>query len=390
MIDQIKEFAQEYALEIKGIREYIHQNPELSFQEFETQKFVESKLKDFGISNFKRIGNTGIVGVIEGAKPGKVKALRADLDALPIFEKNNCSYKSNKNGVMHACGHDVHTACLLGALKIINQLKSELHGSVKFIFQPGEEKLPGGASMLIEEGVLKNPEVNEITGQHVFPDLEVGKVGFRPGMYMASCDEIYLTVKGNGGHGAMPHKCIDVVYIASQLVVSLQNVVSRKLDPTIPAVLSFGKIEADAATNVIPAEVKMAGTFRILNEEWRAKAHDIIESQCNAIAETYGAEIEVDIHKGYPFVDNDIELTNNSKTKAIEYLGADNVIDLPIRMTGEDFAFYSQQVPATFYRLGVRNEEKGITYGVHHPNFDVDPDCFEIGMGLMAYLVLKD
>lgn len=385
----IQKQAEELFSQIKSIREHIHANPELSFEEFETSQYIQDQLASFGISNFEVKANTGIVGVIEGEKPGKTIALRADIDALPIVEQNKTPYVSKKPGIMHACGHDVHSSCLLGALAIIEKNKANLAGRVKFIFQPGEEKLPGGASLLIKEGVLENPKVDAIVGQHVFPELETGKVGFRPGPYMASCDEIYMTIKGKGGHGAMPHQTVDSVYIAAQIIVSLQNVISRKIDPTVPCVLSFGKVEANGATNVIPSEVKIEGTFRILNEGWREKAHDIIEKQAQEIAKALGGDVEVNIAKGYPFLHNDEETTIRQKALAQEYLGAENVIDLPIRMTGEDFAFYSQSVPACFYRLGVRNEEKGIVYGVHHPQFDIDSEALKTGMGLMAYLALN-
>lgn len=389
MKDIIQKQAEELFTQIKSIREHIHANPELSFEEFETSKYIQEQLKSFGITNFEVKATTGVVGVIEGGKPGKTLALRADIDALPIIEQNKTPYVSKKEGVMHACGHDVHSSCLLGALAIIEKNKAHLEGRVKFIFQPGEEKLPGGASLLIKEGVLDNPQVDSIVGQHVFPELETGKVGFRPGPYMASCDEVYVTVKGKGGHGAMPHQTVDSVYIAAQIIVTLQNVISRKIDPTVPCVLSFGKVEANGATNVIPSEVKIEGTFRILNEEWRAKAHDIIEKQAQEIAQALGGDVDVHIAKGYPFLHNDEATTIRKKSLAQEYLGAKNVIDLPIRMTGEDFAFYSQSVPACFYRLGVRNEEKGIVHGVHHPQFDIDSEALKTGMGLMAYLALN-
>lgn len=389
MKDIIQKQAEELFTQIKSIREHIHANPELSFEEFETSKYIQEQLKSLGITHFEVKATTGIVGVIEGGKPGKTLALRADIDALPIIEQNKTAYVSKKEGVMHACGHDVHSSCLLGALAIIEKNKAHLAGRVKFIFQPGEEKLPGGASLLIKEGVLENPQVDAIVGQHVFPELETGKVGFRPGPYMASCDEVYMTVKGKGGHGAMPHQTVDSVYIAAQIIVTLQNVISRKIDPTVPCVLSFGKVEANGATNVIPSEVKIEGTFRILNEEWRTKAHDIIEKQAQEIAQALGGDVDVHIAKGYPFLDNDEATTIRKKSLAQEYLGAENVIDLPIRMTGEDFAFYSQSVPACFYRLGVRNEEKGIVHGVHHPQFDIDSEALKTGMGLMAYLALN-
>jgi len=389
MIDRIKEEVAKIKEEIWAIRTHIHQNPELSFEEFETCKFISDRLTSWGIEHKAGIAGTGIVGVIKGAKEGKVIALRADIDALPILEDNNGAHCSKVDGVMHACGHDFHAASLLGAIRIIHTFKDQLNGSVKFLFQPGEEKLPGGASLMIKEGVLKSPDVDLMFGQHVFPELEAGKVGYRPGMYMASCDEIYVEITGKGGHGAMPHQTVDTVLVACQVVTALQNIVSRKCDPTVPCVLSFGKIIADGATNVIPNKVRLEGTFRTLNEVWRKEAHVLIKAQIEALCEAFGATADVDIAIGYPFLENNEALTVQAKQTAIEYLGADNVIDLPIRMTGEDFAFYSHAVPSCFYRVGVRNEAKGIVHGVHHPKFDIEPAAIEIGVGLMAYQAIK-
>lgn len=373
-----------------AIRTHLHQNPELSFEEFNTSKFIQSKLSEWNIPFTPNVCKTGIIGIIEGeAGTGKTIALRADLDALPIQEENSGEHVSKIAGRMHACGHDFHSASLLGVVKILDQNKHLLKGKVKFIFQPGEEKLPGGASLLIKEGVLTNPTVDTIFAQHVFPELEAGKVGFRGGMYMASCDEIHLTIKGFGGHGAMPHTVIDTVFVASTIVTTLQNIVSRKCNPTIPSVLSFGKFAANGATNVIPSEVKLEGTFRTLNEVWRAEAHVLIKKQIEGICESFGATGDVDIRKGYPFLQNDEKLTEISKQNAIEYLGAENVVDLPIRLTAEDFSYYSQEVPACFYRTGVRSEEKGITYGVHHPKFDIEPEAMKVGIGVLAYSTIK-
>ena len=389
MIDRIKEEVAKIKEEIWAIRTHIHQNPELSFEEFETCKFISDRLTSWGIEHTAGVAGTGVVGVIKGAKEEKVIALRADIDALPILEDNDGAHCSKVDGVMHACGHDFHTASLLGAIRIIHQFKDQLQGSVKFLFQPGEEKLPGGASLMIKEGVLKNPNVDLMFGQHVFPELEAGKVGYRPGMYMASCDEIYVEITGKGGHGAMPHHAVDTVLVACQVVTALQNIVSRKCDPTVPCVLSFGKIVADGATNVIPNKVVLEGTFRTLNEVWRKEAHVLIKDQIEALCEAFGATADVDIAIGYPYLENNEYLTLQAKQTAIEYLGVDNVIDLPIRMTGEDFAFYSHAVPSCFYRVGVRNEAKGIVHGVHHPKFDIEPTAIEIGIGLLAYQTIK-
>ena len=391
MINKIKDIASNLHEEIRTIRRHIHQNPELSFQEFNTQNYVWEQLDAIGIANKQKIANTGIVAIIEGKNPSKkVVALRGDMDALPIIEANDLPYKSNNNGVMHACGHDVHTSCLLGAAKIINQLKGEFEGTVKLVFQPGEEKLPGGASVMIKEGVLKNPEVTNIIGQHVMPLLPVGKVGFRKGLYMASTDEIYMTIRGKGGHGAQPHQNIDPIVAMAQVITALQQVVSRVASPIIPSVLSFGKVIANGATNIIPNEVYLEGTFRTLDEEWRAKAHKSIVKIAKGVSESLGCQCDIEIRKGYPFLKNNPELTQTAIDNAINYMGAENVVDLDIWMAAEDFSYYSQELPACFYRLGTRNDAKNISSHVHTPTFDIDEDALPIGMGLMAWLAISE
>jgi amidohydrolase len=391
MINKIKDIASNLHEEIRTIRRHIHQNPELSFQEFNTQNYVWEQLDAIGIANKQKIANTGIVAIIEGKNPSKkVVALRGDMDALPIIEANDVPYKSNNNGVMHACGHDVHTSCLLGAAKIINQLKGEFEGTVKLVFQPGEEKLPGGASVMIKEGVLKNPEVTNIIGQHVMPLLPVGKVGFRKGLYMASTDEIYMTIRGKGGHGAQPHQNIDPIVAMAQVITALQQVVSRVASPIIPSVLSFGKVIANGATNIIPNEVYLEGTFRTLDEEWRAKAHKSIVKIAKGVSESLGCQCDIEIRKGYPFLKNNPELTQTAIDNAINYMGAENVVDLDIWMAAEDFSYYSQELPACFYRLGTRNDAKNISSHVHTPTFDIDEDALPIGMGLMAWLAISE
>lgn len=367
--------------EAKIIREHIHQNPELSFKEYETSKYIQSKLDEFGIEYTTGWVETGIVAIIKGNNPDSFcLGIRADMDALPIEEQNEVPYKSKNNGVMHACGHDVHSAILVGTAKVLQERRNEITGSVKLIFQPGEEKLPGGANLMIQQGVLENPKVDRMLALHVFPDLEAGKIGFRPGMYMASCDEIHMRVNGKGGHGAMPHKVIDPVLISSHLITSLQQIISRNCDPTIPAVLSFGYINGNGATNVIPSHVDLKGTFRTLNEEWRSKAHQLIKDHSEELVKSMGGTIDVDIQVGYPYLENDTEFTSTCKRIAQENLGEEQVIDLPIRMTGEDFSFFSQKVPSCFFRLGVRNEGKGIIHGVHHPNFDIDERAIRKGI----------
>jgi amidohydrolase len=389
--NRIKELASAYKSEFIANRRHLHANPELSFQEYKTAAFVEQQLKNFGINNIEKKAGTGILAIIEGKNPGKkVIALRGDMDALPIVELNDVSYKSTNPGVMHACGHDVHTASLLGAAKILNEIKEEFEGSVKLVFQPGEELIPGGASLMIKDKVLENPRPSGIIGQHVMPLIPVGKVGFRKGMYMASADELYITVKGKGGHGAMPESLVDPVLIASHMIVALQQVVSRNASPKIPSVLSFGRVEALGATNIIPNEVKIQGTFRTLNEEWRSKAHGHMVSIAKGIVEGMGGELDFEVRRGYPFLKNAEELTERAQQAAIQYLGQENVVDLDIWMAAEDFSYYTQEIDGCFYRLGTRNEAKGIVSGVHTPTFDIDEDAMEIGAGLMAWIAIHE
>jgi amidohydrolase len=389
--ERIKSLAKKYHSDIVSCRRHLHMNPELSFHEYETQKFVESKLKEFGLTEQQRMANTGVVALLKGKNPEKkVVALRADMDALPIIETNDKEYKSKNSGVMHACGHDVHTSSLLGVARILSELKNDFEGTIKFIFQPAEEKLPGGASMMIKEGVLENPKPHSVIGQHVMPQIEAGKIGFRKGLYMASTDEIYVTVKGKGGHGAMPHLTIDPVLIASNIIVSLQQIVSRNAKPSLPSVLSFGKFIANGATNVIPDEVKLEGTFRTLNEEWRSDAHRRMKKMAEGIAESMGGKCEFTIVRGYPFLINNEELTGRMQHYASEFLGKENTEELEIWMAAEDFAFYTHHADACFYRLGVRNESKGITSSVHTSTFDIDETALETGMGLMAWLAVRE
>jgi amidohydrolase len=372
------------------IRQHLHQYPELSFEEYETSAYIQNTLKKWGI-DFKVMSKTGVVGVIEPTVPTeKCIALRADIDALPIAEENKTFYTSRHDGKMHACGHDVHTAMLLGTLQFINEHKDSLPCKVKFIFQPGEEKLPGGASLLIEEGVLNAPVVDEIYALHVFPELAVGKIGLKSGMYMASCDEIYIKVIGKGGHGAMPHQNVDPILTSAHLITSLQQIISRNCNPATPSVLSFGRIEGLGATNVIPNTVSIQGTFRTMDENWRTEAHHLIKKQATFLAKSMGADIEVVIDKGYPFLKNDVAQTEKTTTALANYFGSTNVIDIPIRMTGEDFAFYAEKVPATFIRIGTRNEDKGIIYPVHHSKFDIDDDALLVGMETFINIVFQN
>ena len=391
MKNKIQALAANIASEVISFRHYLHANPELSFQEFNTAKYVAATLRSFGIEPQEGVAGTGLIALIEGKNPSKKTiALRADMDALPIIEANDVPYKSKNEGVMHACGHDVHTASLLGTAKILNELKNEFEGTVKLIFQPGEELLPGGASLMIKDGALENPKPSGILGQHVMPLLPAGTVGFREGMYMASADEIYVTVTGKGGHAAMPENNIDPILIASHIIVAMQQIVSRSCSPKIPSVLSFGKIIANGATNVIPNEVKIEGTFRTMDENWRAEAHKKMVKLAEGIAESMGGKCHFDIHKGYPYLENNPALTSKMKNAAIEYLGEDKVVNLDIWMAAEDFAFYTHHADACFYRLGIRNEERGITSSVHTPTFDIDESALETGSGLMAWLAINE
>lgn len=386
MINRIREKAEQYFPEVQAIRHHIHSNPELSFEEHNTAAFIASKLSEWGIKHQTGVAGTGVVALIEGKNPGKkCIALRADMDALPIQEANETEYRSKNDGVMHACGHDVHSSCLLGAARILHEFKAEFEGTVKLIFQPGEEKHPGGASLMIKAGVLENPRPEAILALHVYPHLPSGTAGFRAGQYMASADEIYITIEGKGGHAALPHQTIDPIAIAAQVITSLQQVVSRKNNPLMPSVLTFGKIAGGFATNVIPDKVEILGTLRTMNEEWRAKAHqwikDIVEHTCAA----YGAKAIVEIPMGYPSLFNDPTLTMHAESWTREYLGAENVHTLDMRMAGEDFSFYTHHVPGCFFRIGTNKNNEEFTAPVHNARFDIDEDALKTGVGLMAW-----
>lgn len=389
--EKIKSRAKSLLPELIQIRRNIHENPELSFHEFETQKKVENYLQNKLGLETQRLANTGVVALIKGHNPEKrCVGLRADMDALPIVEvEDGRPYRSNVEGVMHACGHDVHTTSLLGAATILNEIKDQFEGTIKLVFQPGEEKLPGGASLMINDGVLNNPKIDFMIGQHVMPLIDTGNVGFRKGLYMASTDEIFITVNGVGGHGAIPHLAVDAVLVASHIVVAMQQIVSRNQNPALHSVLSFGKIIGNGATNVLPPKVELHGTFRTVDEDWRSEAHEKITKLAHGIAESMGASIEIEIRRGYPFLKNDESLSELCISAANEYLGNEHVQPLELWMAAEDFAYYSQEVPSCFYRLGTRNMQKGTHYSVHHPAFDVDEDAIEIGAGLMSQLALK-
>ncbi len=388
LLQKVQQLAQKYKKDTIALRRRLHQYPELSFEEYETSQFIQKTLKDYGIS-YEVMAKTGVVALLQGKNPTKrTLALRADIDALPITEANKVPYCSKNEGVMHACGHDVHTSSLLGVARILQELKGEWEGTIKLIFQPGEEKLPGGASILIKEGVLLNPAPTQILGQHIEPDLAVGKVGIKSGLFMASADEIYVTVRGKGGHGARPHQCVDTILMASHLIVQLQQLVSRQADPLMPTVLTFGKIYSEGgATNIIPNEVVIHGTFRTFDEDWRKQAHQKMKKMAQLLCESMGGSCDFEVVVGYPFVHNNEDLTEKTKNNMIAYLGAENVVDLPARMGGEDFGFYSQALPACFYRLGVQNPNGT---GLHTPMLDINEEALETSIGLMAWLAMQE
>lgn len=386
MINKIRQRAAELWAESKRIRHTIHANPELSFQEYETSKFIAAELTKLNIPFTQGMAGTGIVAVIEGKNPSKkCLAIRSELDALPITEINDAPYKSKNEGIMHACGHDVHTAALLGVANVMNDLRNEWEGTLKLIFQPGEEMHPGGGSMMIAEGVLENPKVNAILALHVYPTLPAGVVGFRSGQYMASTDEIHIVIEGKGGHAALPHQTIDPIAISAQIIVALQQVISRRSNPIIPSVLSFGKIAGGTVNNVIPDKVEIAGTLRTMDENWRAEAHQLIRNIVTNTAEAFGAKATVDIPKGYPSLFNDEKLTEQVRGFAKDFLGEENVRELSLRMTADDFAFYSHAIPGCYFRLGTSTNNEKYTASVHNAHFDIDENALKTGVGTMSY-----
>lgn len=391
MINTIKEKAAALFTEVQSFRHHIHAHPELSFEEHHTAAFIASKLAAYGIDHQTGIAGTGIVAHIYGKNlEKKCIALRADMDALPIQELNDVPYRSQNDGVMHACGHDVHSSCLLGAAIILQELRNEFEGTIKLIFQPGEEKHPGGASLMIAEGVLENPKPSAIFALHVYPHLPSGTAGFRAGQYMASADEIYITIEGRGGHAALPHQTIDPIAIAAQVITGLQQVISRKNNPLIPSVLTFGKITGGVANNVIPDKVEILGTLRTMDETWRYEAHEWIKKITQQICEGYGAQATVEIPKGYPFLYNDPNLTAQTEALATSYLGKEQVRALNVRMAAEDFSFYTHHVPGCFFRIGTNKNEKEFTAPVHNAHFDIDEEAMQTGVGLLCWIAINN
>ncbi|TND09063.1 MAG: amidohydrolase [Bacteroidetes bacterium] len=394
LIDSIKQLAKSSLAKTIAYRRHLHAHPELSFEEFNTSAYICAALDELKIPYKTGFVKTGIVALIEGKNPAKkTVALRADMDALPITETGETEYKSKNSGVMHACGHDVHSASLLGAAGILNQLRDRFEGTVKLIFQPGEEKLPGGASLMIAEGVLNHPSPEAIFAQHVFPSLPAGKVGFRSGMYMASTDELYITIKGKGGHAAMPQDYVNPIIVGSTIITALHALFMEektKITPAVPTVLAFGRIEGLGATNVIPDTVHIQGTFRTMHEEWREKAHVFMKSTAETLAKEMGAVCDFEVRKGYPYLINHPDLTGRAQAAAEEFLGKENVTQLDMRMTAEDFAYFSQQLPACFYRLGTASPDGRFTKGVHTSDFDIDENALETGMGLLAWITYKE
>lgn len=390
VLDWINAAVDKYFDEVVTFRRTIHQNPELSFQEFQTSQFIQNALPEL---QFKTVCNTGLTALIQPENADDSLpciALRADIDALPIQEETNLDFASKNAGVMHACGHDMHSAILMGAAKIIHENRDKLNKQVKLIFQLGEEKLPGGASMMIAAGVLENPKVDEMYGLHVFPDIETGKIGFRSGPYMASCDEIYLTIHGKGGHAALPHTTIDPIYIASKIIVDAQSIVSRHANPTTPSVLSFGYVSGLGATNIIPGKVELKGTFRTMDEAWRAEAHSLLTELVHNTCKAHGASADLNIEVGYPFLVNDDAATNRAREAVAQVFSPEQIVDLNIRMTAEDFSYYSQVVPATFFRIGVKNPNSTENFGLHNSQFNPDEQAIKEGMKAFLAIVFND
>ena len=390
----MKKWLQEYTANqskyVLDCYRHLHQYPELSFQEFETSKYVQNELTKMGIPFRAGIAGTGILGRVEGKNPSsKVIALRADMDALPVCELVDIPFKSKTENVMHACGHDAHTACLLGAAQILNQLKDKFDGTILLVFQPGEEKAPGGASLMLKDGIFKDIVPEMILAQHVSVDYPTGTMGFRSGMIMASADEIHIKILGKGGHGALPHLVNDTVLAASQTLIALQQVRSRLCHPLTPMVLTFGRLIADGAPNVIPSVVQLSGTLRTVDELWRKEAKEHIKRIVFETCAAHGCTAEITLPSGYPCVVNDENVTNKAREFATEWLGEENIRELEMRMTSEDFGFFSQQFPTTFFRFGVKGDVNADTGGLHSSTFRIDENALQTGVEGLTWLAWR-
>ena len=375
--------------EMIAIRRHLHRFPELSFQEHRTSSYIRNLLDEWGISYSFPWVETGILAWITGSRPGPAIALRTDMDALPVKEESGLDFASEHPGIMHACGHDVHMTSMLGVMRVLNRLRDHIAGEVMFVFQPGDEKIPGGAKLMMEEGLFKDKRPSMIIAQHVLPDMEAGKVGFRAGTYMASSDEIYMTVHGKGGHGALPRQVADPILMASHILISLQHEIHRKAPSGVPTVLSFGKVLADGAVNVIPDQVKLEGTFRTMNEHWRSEAHQLIERVAGGIAASMGGSCEVEIRNGYPVLNNHGQITREAARHASELLGPEQVEEMEIRMTAEDFAWFTQKIPGMMYRLGVKKPGSSEIFPLHTSGFRVEESSVKTGILLLSYLSIE-
>jgi amidohydrolase len=388
--DLLHKHSDKYLEEVIRIRRHLHQYPERSFREKKTSEYIRELLKSWNISYTYPFVENGILASIDGSGGDHpVIALRSDMDALPIQEQSGLNFASVHQKTMHACGHDMHMASLLGAIRILNDMKDHFPGKVLCVFQPGEEMLPGGAKLMLEEGLFDQVRPDMIIAQHVLPEMKTGMVGFRAGPYMASSDEIYITVKGRGGHAALPHNIIDPILIASQILISLKEKINQHTAIGVPTVLAFGKVMADGAMNVIPDEVRLEGTFRTMDEKWRKDAHQLIEKITEDIASEMGGSVELDIRPGYPALKNDPELTIRSRKFAVELLGEEHVTDMDIRMTAEDFAWYAQKYPAMLYRFGVQPPGTGKVYPLHSGKFIADDRALKTGMSMLAWLAIQ-
>mgnify|MGYP002622735878 CR=1 FL=1 len=391
LLDMIKGMAAAQRDEVVEWRRWMHRHPELSQEEYGTMEFVAARLREMGLEPRTGIGRTGVMAMLKGtAGPDDYcVALRADYDALPITEATGLPFASENPGVMHACGHDMHTCSLLGAVKILTRLREHIHGRLMFIFEPSEEKYPGGARMMMEDGLFNEVTPNEIYAFHCLPEMDFGRVGMRKGKYMASTDELYWTVKGRGGHGATPHLNVDPIVVASHIVIALQQVVSRNAAPMMPTVLTIGKIQEDGGrTNITPDVVRMEGIIRTFDEQWRLEAHELIRKISTGVAEAMGAVCDLFIDYGYPYVVNDDRCTQQVHDNAVAYLGEENVEWLDLRMTAEDFAFFAQKIPACYFRVGIHQPGTPVS-NLHRPNLVVDERSLELASGLVAYNAIR-